>query len=444
MAIFPFVLLALLLIPFYLFATGRFGDDAYFHIDSPLKDGLFSYISYQYNFWSSRIIIMAATAVLNVLPIAVWRVLDLAIWLLAGVCVSKLFVRNPRANYFIAGCMALYPYWHLGTAGWIATTTGYSWPLALGLFVFLTLKRLFENGRLPWYRYALCALAFLYATDAEQMCAIILAVLVFLAALRLFRRSAPAAYTRAVIVLLVLTLARLAFTMTAPGNHARLVESLHLIRGFENYTLWDKLFLGFDFTMTHYAVCTLGLFPLFSYLMMLIVWRGHKGFLPRCISAVPFASGVVFTATAGMRVLSYLGELLALRQERGFMNAIFDHGLLPEGPGMRLFFIIFFFCVLCSLYYAFGRRTDCLAAIGITLLGFGSQMLMGFTPSIYGSGLRTFIFASFAAIIVSLRMYEDLDASRRFGKGSKLLFLAAIIGNYAITFAIGLFKVDGP
>ncbi len=441
---FPFVLLAIIMIPFYLFATGRFGDDAYFFANNPLKDGIWSHLAYQYSSWSSRLIILTVHFGLNMLPFALWRILDLAVWLLAGVCVSKLFARGPSANYFIAGCLALYPYWQLATAGWTATTCGYSWPLSFGLFVFLTLKRLYENARLPWYRYALCALAFLYATDAEQMCAIILAVLAFLAASRFFlhARSNPA-YTRTIIVLLILTIARLAFTLTTPGNHVRLVSSYHLIPGFESFSLLDKLTLGFDFTVTHYAVCTLGIFPLFSYLLLVLVWRRRKGRLQRCVSAVPLASCAVLSLYAGIRVLLYFRFLLVNGMERGFANAIFDNGLLPGGPIIRLFFLVFFFCVLCSVYFAFSTRAQSLFALGITLLGFGSQMLLGFSPSIYGSGLRTFVFAAFGLIIVSLRMFEELYAPGRFGKGSKALFITAIAANYAVTFAISLFRLGG-
>ncbi len=442
---FPFVLLALFFILFYLFATGRFGDDVDFYTNNPLKDGLFNRIIDQYYNWSSRIIILPVSIALCLAPITVWRALDLAVWLLLGVCVSKLFVKNPKTNYFLAGCMALYPYWHIGTAGWITTTCNYSWPLAFGLFVFLTIKRLYENVRLPWYRYVLCALAFLYATDAEQMCAVTIVVLAYLTILRYFRHKEPnAAYSGIIVVLLILTIARLAFTLTTPGNQARLISSYHLIPEFVSYSLFDKLALGFDFTITHYLVCTLGLFPLFSLLLTAAVWRGHKGLPWRCVSAVPFASSVVFTIYAGIRALSYFRELLVLGRERGFANAIFVYVLLPSATGMRPFFIIFFLCVLFSLYCAFKKRKDALTAIGITLLGFGSQMLLGFSPSIYGSALRTFIFASFGVIICAVRLYENLSAERAFCTRSKLIFLATIAGNYAITFAVGQFKLGGP
>ncbi len=380
---------------------------------------------------------------LSLLPLTVWRVLDLAVWLLAGVCVSKLFASKPSSNYFIAGCMALYPYWHIGTAGWIASTCNYSWPLAFGLFVFMTLKRLYESRRLPWYRWLLCVLAFLYASDAEQMCFLFIIIFFFLAA-TLRRAAHNRAYTRAIILFLILTLLRLIFTLTAPGNRVRLDYSTNMVSGFESFSILNKLLLGFDLTMTHYAVCTLGLFLCFSLLLLLLVWRRHGALLARCVSAIPFASCVVLTATAGLRVLSYLGELLALGQERGFANAIFAYGLLPSGVGIQLFFALFFFCMMYSLYLAFDRRADGLKAIGITLLGFGSQLLMGFSPTMYASALRTFIYASFGLIICALLLYEYLEASRRFGKGSKILFLLAIAVNYGITFMIGLFKLGAP
>ena len=163
---------------FYITATDKFSDDIFYAASNPLQDGIISMTIDSYLNWSSRMFIRPVMVALTLSPIWLWRILDLGIWVMLAVSISKLFTKeeNAGSNWFIAALMMLYPYWHMDTAGWIATTTNFTWPMSLGMFALLTFKRIYEGVRLPIYRWILFVIALLYASDAEQMVMILLII----------------------------------------------------------------------------------------------------------------------------------------------------------------------------------------------------------------------------------------------------------------------------
>ena len=55
-------------------------------------------------------------------------------------------------------CICSYPFMHLGSAGWIATTTNYLWPFTAGLLAFymldkhfLTIKKIIRRNYIIYY-----------------------------------------------------------------------------------------------------------------------------------------------------------------------------------------------------------------------------------------------------------------------------------------------------
>jgi len=438
----PFVFLAITHFMFYIIATGKFGDDVYFMTTNPLQDGVVTYVNNLYNYWSSRVIILPVVVALSLAPIWIWRVLDLFVWLLLAACILKLFSKTnaTSSNWFLVACMMLYPYWHLGTAGWIATTVNFSWPLAFGMFALLTLKRLREGRKLPTYRLALTVLAFLYATDAEQMVMILLFVFSVLAIHLIYTcssgNSPPGIYKKSITLGIVILIVRIIFTLSAPGNHMRLMTEMSRLPGFEEFNIFQKLVLGFEVTITSYAVFTLALFPFFALFLLLIIWKKHKNILIRMAALIPFATGIILSAIIGIDAVRSVSEILSSDTESGFILIFFT--MIPNWRGMFFIYVLFFACLLFSVYMACDNHKDRFFLIGIILLGFASQMALGFSPSIYASSLRTFIYASFSIIICALYLYErnTILISLR----TKILLTSACAVNYGITLAIGILR----
>ena len=284
---------------FYATATDKFIDDLHFMTTNPLQDGLIAMNINVYHNWSSRMIIYPVMVSLSLAHIWLWRILDLAIWLLLAVSISKLFTKHEDAssNWFLAALMMVYPYWHMATAGWIASTTNFTWPLAFGMFVFLTLKLLWKDENLPIYHWILFVLALLYASDAEQKLMILIIVFTLLSAYQLYAKpNKTVHYKRTLYIGLAFLVVRLIFTLTAPGNHARRLAGHFTTPGFEYYSLWEQMLLSFELSVILYSQLTIVLFPFFALLLLIIVWNIHTSIYKRVIAVVPLAISITLSA----------------------------------------------------------------------------------------------------------------------------------------------------
>jgi hypothetical protein len=361
-------------------------------------------------------------------------------WLILAVSISKLFTKekSKSSNWFVVGMMMLYPYWHMATAGWIATTTNFVWSLSLGMFALLTLKRAYEGVRLPIYRWVFFGLAMLYASDAEQNAMILFIVFFLLAAWLIYAKPAtPLQYRVSLFGGLAFLTARLIFTLTTPGNHVRRLLGHYTVPGFEDFSIWHRFSLSFELTAVHYTQFTLALFPFFALFLLITVWRLHKSVFKRAIAAIPLVISMVLSGLMGINALIFARDNLA-GYEGWFLDA-FVLETLPDWPGSAIVFVAFFISLVYALWLSFERKKDSGLAIGIMAIGFISQIIMGFSPSLYGSAFRSFIYASFAIIICALLMYES-GAKAYFGKWIKILLISACSANVAVTFAIGVIR----
>lgn len=437
----PFVFMGIVMLFFYITATDKFSDDVLYAIKNPLQDGLINMTIDSYLNWSSRMIIRPTMVALMLLPIWLWRILDLAIWIMLAMSISKLFIKeeNVGTNWFLVAFMMLYPYWHMATAGWIATTTNFFWPLSFGMFALFTLKRIYEGVLLPVYRWMFFGVAILYASDAEQKVMILLAIFAVLAIYQVHTKSpTPMQYRITLFGSLVFLIARMIFTLTTPGNHVRRLTGHYTVSRFEDYSLWQRLVLGFELASVHYTQFTIALFPFFALLLLTVVWKLHNNIIKRVIAAVPLAISVSLSSIMVINALFFARDNLAYYE--GWFLDSFILMALPSWPGSNILFILFYASLMYAVYLSCQNAVDRSRVVGIMLLGFLSQLMLGFSPSLYGSALRTFVYASFAIIISALYLYEN-GAKEYLGKFMKILLVFACVVNFALTFAISFVRM---
>ena len=116
-----------------------------------LKD----YLTIRYHGWSSRLVIEAALVYVS-RHMRLYKLLDWGMWMLLAGSLSAIFGKTKdkaRTNWILIGLLLIYPLAELGGAGWIATTTNYIWPLALGVFVLTGTARVLRGERVAWWMH---------------------------------------------------------------------------------------------------------------------------------------------------------------------------------------------------------------------------------------------------------------------------------------------------
>lgn len=190
-------------------------DDANYYSLVRLDNGLLAFLIERYKLWSARVLVDIAVVYTNRLGMTAWKVIDSAVF--ASIAISLDAMLNRRKNIFISWVICLsimvFPYETMGSAGWIATSAGYSWALAAGLIALIPINSdtVFPKKWLPLF-----ILCFLYATDAEQFtCIAIIGLLAYIIYKRIFERAGTHYYIKTLLAIAVI---KAFFIFLAPGN----------------------------------------------------------------------------------------------------------------------------------------------------------------------------------------------------------------------------------
>ena len=394
---FPFVILTLGLIPIHLALTLGTGDDpTYVNILS--SPNLLEYFIMRYNTWSARLIIeFLMISIVN--HQTIWIICDIAIMVLIAVMISKLFVKTDirKTNWFITAMMFIYPFIHMSTAGWMATTLSYCWILAIGLFAMMPIKKMLYDEKIKWYEYIFYVLALIFATNHEQMCLILLAVyLVF--AIYLFIKDKSQKF---LILPIVICLGSLVFILTCPGTVARKIQEVERwFPEFNNMHFFRKIELGFSSTIFEFVMKPNMVFTIFCGMLFICIVIKRKQTCIRAIAAVPFISSLIFGSFSATTGVIFPGILKIINSMTKIGTDIKFYYIKTWVPDIILGVICI--SIIISLYLLFDDKKHSLLMIFIILLGFGSRMIMGFSPTIWASNARTFIFMYFSFITCSI------------------------------------------
>lgn len=363
------------------------GDDLYFA--SALQNGgrtIGAFLNERYQTWSSRILIEAVTVWLTQ-HIWLWRVLNALVMTgLAAFSARLVQEKSALVSWGLCAMVLLIPESALGDAGWIATQLNYTWPAMCALIALVPLKRAICGQRLAAWEALAAVPALLFAANQEQFCVALLAI--FAAGIM------KTAYTyrrmpRFCLAQLLITGACLLVIVLCPGNRMRYQSEVSTwFPGFEELTLLNKIEIGFSSTGYALVMNKNAVFAGFALLLATLVWMKRTDFLSRMVSAAPAAASVMMgyfpnTLAAFLPRVSRMRDAL---HETGTGATLRSIGtLIPD-----VFLGALFVCVVFGLMVALGRKAGT-SAVYVLCVGLGIRMMLGFSPTIWASGVRTFV-----------------------------------------------------
>lgn len=405
---FPLMVFFLAILFAHLFFKMDRNDDAYFlslFNRSNINFNLYmEFLKSRYTTWSSRSIIDAVLVIMVHFK-TLWKILDSLVFLLIASSISKLTnLSNDRSiNFIIVSIIFMIPLGINNSAGWIATTLNYLWPLAFGLFSMVAIKKIYFNEKIRWYEYALYSLALLYAANQEQMCCIALAVYSAFILYWIYKYKKVNWF---MCLQTFLILVSITFILTCPGNHNRSIEEASkYFQEFFNISFIRKIELGFSSTMFEFVMGSNLVFMTFSVILFVSVVANCRDNVYRAISAVPAVVYFVFNVFNDI-VGKFFGKILSIKSSMTKLGT----GIKLSSPKTWLADLILLavcLSILISLYYAFDNKKYSVLTIFILLLGFGSRMVMSFSPTIWASGTRTFIFMYASIVVCCSILYQS-------------------------------------
>lgn len=380
-----------------------------------------SYIKYligsKYEEWSSRIFINVMTLVMGKLPHMIWILFDSVMTVLAAWSISCLTRENgreeKRVNCFIAAMFFLYPFSHMATAGWKATTVTYWWALACGLYAMVPISKWVREEKISLWEYPLFALAALYGANQEQMSAILTGIygcsLFYMIGMRLRSKERHRKNGIWFIgILFVLSFAGFLSALLCPGNGVRVGDETSIwFADYGRISLIQKLEIGIS--SAGYELFYKGnlCFLVLSGMLFWMVWRRYQDWEYRLIAGIPFVT------CAGMGPFSaMLGESLSGLEK--WKTALTGYGTITVEnytkwyrylPLIGIGLIIG--CLLVTFYLVYEKSWKTLIMCVIFLAGYASRVVLGFSPTVWASSYRTYLFLYMAVIVAAVFGYQE-------------------------------------
>lgn len=353
------------------------------------------------------------------LPYVVWKVFNTGVFLAVALLLAQLFTQNTAADVLtVCALVSVFPLAYLGTAGYIATCANYLYPLCGLLFIAWQLKRLLQNkAHWAWQLLSLPVMAYVLNQD-QAACILVGGLLLALIASLLQHRSKQA--TGWIAGYFLVALAGYIVLFCLPGHINRMTDTLEMelyLPEYANWSLWKKLYHGYTSTVAnvffHYNTVTI---LLYSLLFLLSQKQGNL--LSRIVSALP------------------LGGFLCLKLLREEMLVDFSANI-PELYAISSLaglsgFAFCAFCLVCLVISLWGcvQQENRYLLLGLLILGGGSRLLMGMSPTLYASSYRTFtylLFSLIACCLVLLREMKEVSLKSTYPAAVAGILLALLL-----------------
>lgn len=415
---FPLMIFGVLMLVFHLILPIHFGDDEYFANvlrNSATIDTWFDFMRFRYYGWSSRLVIEGALTLITHATM-LWRLLDTLAVTWVAVAFSIFFNPEKRSsvNWFIVYAVFTFPLHMMASAGWIATTLNYYWPLAFGLLALLPICDTLRKKRTAVPVCILSMFALIYAVNQEQMCAVMLAVC-GLSLVYLYVRDKK--MYRFIVCEVLICLGSMVFILMCPGNGARKIsETGTWFPEYANLSLLTKLEMGYSSSLYEIIMKSNLVFSLLCIVLTAAVFCRSKKHICQAISVIPLAASVIMGTFADVFSL-ILPNLTALRDRMTETGTGFQltnvYTWIPEA-----FITCVLLSVLAGLCFAFEDIKESLFAACLLLTGLASRCVMGFSPTIWVSSERTCTFMYFSLIAVSIMLFHRVAQNAEKDKGS--------------------------
>ncbi|MCR5717006.1 MAG: hypothetical protein K6G23_09195 [Lachnospiraceae bacterium] len=433
-----------------------------------------AYLAERYRTWSSRIVLDGILVLLARAPFAVWKVCDTLVVLLL-ICSTRQLLGMPRkagSLLIISILFAFVPFGTLSTAGYIATTVNYLWPLSFGVYALLPLRRAICGEPQTLFETTTVICAMLLAGNMELSAALLTGfyacgVLYLLWNMHAAQTDAHAAqtdtraaqtdahaeqtdapaagYTKALVstpfsqlprmllVMLALAGCSVLYHLTCPGNTLRMAEEVtNWYPAYVTFSFGQKLSLGALVTFPFYVTGMYEqmIFPLLTGLLMANSAMQKRPVGVRLMAALTFLASLVIgfplrylVAEGRIWHHSQYYDLLANRYPSGHEYCLYSPGQVRLE---LILYVLLTLWLMLEIYMIFGKSFQTAGLLIGLGGGLASHLVIGFSPTVYQSATRAGVFMTATCLISAVYLVSQLQGYRRYLTIAATAILAAV------------------
>lgn len=436
---FPFLLIFIIIfIGCFFVDIFGYADDSWF-IELSSKKSNIDFLTWRYGYWTSRIIIEFFLINLLKMGDIVCSIFVSAIFSLLGVAISKTFIinkedkeKNKIINWIILFLLLTISYDVLIGAGVMATTVNYLFPITLGIFVLLFIRKSILKEEIKKYEYPLYLFFAIVATNMEQMCAILF-VINFLSLVYFIVKEKKINVFN--LILLIISIIGLLNILLCPGNTSRYeLEIETWYPDYTNFGIIEKTKCGI-YSVIESCFGSVNIpYIVFSIVIMISIFKNYKNIIVKVISEIPVVLGTIFTVFAPISSAIFPNMF-------GINNVIMT-GFNAQTTRFLFLtpYVVALLCLIISTILVFKKNWKTLILLLVLGAGFTSKFIMGFNPTVFISGARA-SFVMICSFIISTIIVIENENKKSLNKFINILIVCAMLtsaDNIAALHMIGI------
>ncbi len=443
---YPFFVFAIIFITAQSFISIYPGDDTYF-VDTVSKSkSVIDFVVMRYENWSGRVVSEFLISVFSILNLWVWKVINCLVVFGFIYCISKLIkltqikmdiISKTQINSFVCLSFFMIPISvTTRSCSWFTGSFFYLWPTfacIIGIMPFV--YKIYGKSVSKLY-YFISILATIYASYIEQTGAFLICF-GFITLLYLYIRDRRFHFILFLEVLI--SIPNFIISILAPGNSVRFISEIKTwYPNFNNLSLIQKLSQGISWTHLHLIRDNTIMMLVLSLLLFIIFTKMHSKPLIRVFAFIPslyfLGSFIPFNKiVSGTTSYEYNYDV-----EKILGKIFFDpmQSILPLSISCLIVFSI-----IILLFTCIKNKNDKYLCIIIYLASMASGYILGFSPTIFGSGPRIFFMTDILLVTISgillKTMLEEVVLNKMLWRISCISY-STLAGIYALIYVGGI------
>ena len=422
-----FSIIAIIMFAFF-YKVPIIGDDVYnwqhrYMFNTLSKDA--TYVVNQYSNWSSRTVVNFFMYIFSTHNIVWFALITALLFYVLLLSLSKIF--NTKNDIYMDVCLCLLvliiPFPYFSTAGWIATTTTYLWPIIAAVYATTFLF----SKHTHWYQYILPSIAIIYATNNEQIMIVMLIIYVTTIAINFtkysFQSNSKYSYLQLILIIL-----NFIYFLASPGNAVRSkLETAKWFPEFAKLSPVNKVDIGFMTTGEHVlfgnTLVVLLLVCLLFWVNVFIQKRGLVFCTPLIILIITSFLFDIFIFTGHLHRLFMFPKLGLLKDFTVFTSIQF------------ILYVVFTILIIFMYFYGQNKYLY-IEMIALFIGALLSRIALGFSPTNYVSATRTFAVLSISILIMCIPLIKKILANKQKISLIASLFIFSTLNMTIFFFAI--------
>ena len=419
-----FIIIAVMLC--LLYTDTSVGDDNFFKTRSGQ-----SFTEFIKNRANARIAVDSILTIILQFPQWVWGITTAFLFASIGYTIPRIFISKSQSDsvpiyWAVSLLLLMYNFTNMNEAGWFSTTVNYIWPLAFALISLIPIRTAIDGKKENLALLPIFIIAVIIGCGQEQMAAVV-GCFYIIFAVYLYKNKK---LTKTVIILAAISLFCLLFMLLGSNNKDRLAAEAGLwFPDFASLSLLDKCYLGFTLTGMDLILTENPLVTAFVILFPVLIYKTDCKKWVKGVSLIPLILECINNIfyDYAWRICPKLEVIVPqLRYSSTFGRTLEEAAAPDYSATVLLLSAIYFLSILICAFMAFKdkRRFICLLLV---LAGFASRFIIGFSPSVYGAGYRTYLalYACFISVLVML--FDECRSKVDFSKLIPVMSAVALL-----------------